>query len=90
MERNEISEHEVRIYLTLKNSGTWMTNAEIADTANVAPRTARAHTLKLVKLGILDLAEVFPAHRYRIASTASKRNAGYHHRLENAQAVFGL
>lgn len=90
MERNEISVHEVRIYIALKTSGAWMTNAEIATLAQVAPRTARAHTLKLVNLGILDLAEVFPAHRYRIATKASKRNAGYYNRLDNAQSVFGL
>lgn len=90
MERNEVSIHEVRVYVALKAAGGWMTNAEIAEAAEVAPRTARAHSLKLVRLGVLDLAEVFPAHRYRLAEHARKRNAAYTQRLEAAREVFGL
>lgn len=90
MERNEISVHEVRVYVALKAAGGWLTNTEIAEAAKVAARTARAHTLKLVRLGVLDLAEVFPAHRYRLAELAKKRNTAYVQRLESARAVFGL
>jgi hypothetical protein len=63
---------------------------EIAEKSGVAQRTARAHALKLVNLGIFDQAEVFPAHRYRLAETADKRNKGYALRLEQAMSVFGL
>lgn len=90
MERNEISLHETRVYLALRASGGWMTNSEVAAAAGVAGRTARAHTLRLVGLGVLDLAEVFPAHRYRLSEKAPRRNAAYVNRLEAAAAVFGL
>jgi hypothetical protein len=89
MEHNEVSFHEVRVYLAYKSATGWLTAREVAAKSGVAERTARAHSLKLVKLGVLDQAEVFPAHRYRIAGKAAKRNAGYLRRLENACAVFG-
>ena len=89
-ENNEISIHEVRIYNVLQSNQTqWITNKQIATEAKVSGRTARLHTLRLVKLGILDQAEVFPAHRYRISEKASKRNVAYVQRLEKAKEVFG-
>ncbi len=91
MERNEVSSHEVRLYRAAKASGaTWLTSQDLAQAAGVASRTARAHAAKLVKLGILDLAEVFPAHRYRFSDKADKRNQAYIHRLDKAAEVFGL
>jgi predicted ArsR family transcriptional regulator len=68
----------------------WLTGAEIAKKSGVVPRTVRAHLLKLVNLGLLDVAEVFPAHRYRISEKAEKRNASYIKRLDAAAEVFGL
>jgi predicted ArsR family transcriptional regulator len=90
MERNEVSVHQARIYVAIKNAAGWVTNREIAKSASVAERTARQHTLNLVKLGVLDLAEVFPAHKYRLSEKASKRNAAYVNRLESAREVFAL
>ncbi len=92
MERNEVSLHEVRVYLALKGQPQrWLTNREItALLPGVAPRTVRAHTLKLVQLGLIDQAEVFPAHRYRWSEKAAKRNSSYSLRLEQACSVFGL
>ena len=90
MERNEISVHQVRIYVALKDANAWMTNKQIAELAGVAERTARQLTFNLVKLGVLDLAEVFPAHKYRMSEKASKRNASYVNRLELARSVFSL
>lgn len=46
--------------------------------------------MKLVDLGLLDQAEVFPAHRYRLSSKADKRNKSYLQRLERAAEVFGI
>lgn len=90
-EHNAISIHEVRIFLALTASGGWLTNHEIAAAvSDVAPRTVRAHTLKLVQAGLVDQAVVFPGHRYRIAAKASKRNQGYLQRLMQAAEVFGL
>jgi predicted ArsR family transcriptional regulator len=91
MESNEISIHEAKLFLALKKTGEqWTTSKELAKQAGVADRTARAHLVKLVKLNLADVAEVFPAHRYRYAEKASKRNAGYVNRLERAAEVFGL
>ena len=91
MEKNEVSRHEVAVYRTLaENRDDWMTSAEIASASGVAPRTARAHALKLVRLGLLDQAEVFPAHRYRLSEYASKRNRGYADRIARAADAFGI
>lgn len=87
MENSEISIHEWRVYEALRQGG-WMTSASIAEKANVAKRTARHHCLRLVKLGIVDQAEVFPAHRYRLSKMAQKRNLSYCQRLELAAEVF--
>jgi predicted ArsR family transcriptional regulator len=88
MEKNEVSLHEVLVYQVLAE-GKWVTNREIADRTGVAPRTARQHTLKLVKLGIADQAEVFPAHRYRLSDHAGQRNRGYADRIKRAAEIFG-
>jgi hypothetical protein len=91
MERNEISHHECRFFVVLKkNKDKWMSHKELATEAKISERTARAYTLKFVKLGLLDVAEVFPAHRYRYAEKASKRNTGYVDRLERVCEVFGI
>lgn len=89
MERHTVSEHEVRVFLALKSAGGWLTNLEVAERAKVAARTARLHTRRLVALGVLDVAEVFPGHRYRIAEKAGRRNAGYVQRLDDAITIMG-
>jgi len=90
MERSEISRHEIAVFETLLKADGWITNREIAEQAGVAPRTARAHSLKLVQLGIADQAEVFPAHRYRISEFAAQRNRGYTDRLARAAEALGM
>lgn len=91
MERNEISVHEARIFTALsKGKDLWLTSKELAMQAHVAWRTARAHALRLVQLGILDVAEVFPAHKYRLSGKAEKRNAAYMIRLTKAVHVFSI
>ena len=92
MEKNEVSIHEVRVYVTLTSSkNKWLSNSEIAAmTSGVALRTVRAYTLKFVKAGLLDQAEVFPSHRFRWAEKAGKRNIGYLQRLDHAREVFGI
>lgn len=91
MERGEVSRHEVAVYKVLHDAkDAWLTSAELAVRAAVAPRTARAHALKLVRLGVVDQAEIFPGHRYRIAEHAIKRNRGYVDRLHHAASVLGV
>ncbi len=90
MERNEISLHEVKIYRAfLGTPSKWFTNREVASLSGVAGRTARLHTKRLVSIGILDQAELFPAHRYRLSARAGKRDAGYLNRLNKAIEIFG-
>lgn len=89
VEKGEISLHEVKLYRVFTDTPSeWLTNKEVAASSGVAERTARMHTLRLVKLGILDLAEVFPAHRFKLSSMANKRNQSYLLRLERACEVF--
>lgn len=83
VERNEVSRHEVLVFRSLAID-RWVTSRQVAETSGVAPRTARAHLLKLVRLGVVDQAEVFPAHRYRLSEFAAKRNRGYTDRLDRA------
>lgn len=90
MEGNEISVHQLRIYLFVKGSSAWLTSKEVAIGAKVADRTARQHLFRLVGLGIFDQAEVFPGHRYKFSDMASKRNYGYLLRLEQAKEVMSL
>lgn len=88
VERNEISEQEVRFYRAAKATTDWTTASDLARAAKIAPRTSRAYALKFVKLGLFDLAEVWPAHRYRWSSVAAKRNRSYVDRLARAADVF--
>jgi hypothetical protein len=89
-ETNEISFHLVKVYVFLKKNSGWHTARKIAAGATVADRTARAHVLKMVQLGIVDQAEVFPAHHYRLSNLASKRNKTFVQRIEEAMQIFGL
>lgn len=90
MERNEVSKHELLVVQALCEHQDWISAKEVAERTGVAPRTARAHALKLVKLGIVEQAEVFPGHRYRISGFASKRNRGYVDRLKKAAEVLDI
>jgi DNA-binding IclR family transcriptional regulator len=89
-ERSEVSLHEIKVlHALMSNPDKWLTHKEISQTSRVNERTTRAHTLRLVKLGMLEKAEVFPAHKYRWSAKASKRNAAYAQRIEQAIQVFG-
>jgi hypothetical protein len=87
-ERNEISGQEVAFYRAALAATDWSTAKTLADVAGIAHRSGRAYALKFVKLGLLDLAEVWPAHRYRWSKLAAKRNRAYVQRLEQAAEVF--
>jgi hypothetical protein len=90
MEKNEISLHEVKVFEVVRNANGWITNNEIAEQALIAPRTARAHTFKLVQLGVFDVVEVFPAHKFKLSEKAGKRNQAYMLRIQKAKEAFGL
>jgi hypothetical protein len=89
--RETVSLQEVRVYETLRAHGaTWLTNREItALVPGVAERTVRAYTRRWVQLGLLETIPLFPAPRYRLASTATSRNRRYLQRLRESAVVFG-
>jgi hypothetical protein len=73
MEKNEISIHGIKVFKAIKDAGKWVSNLEIASAIDgVSNRTIRAHTLRLVQMGRLDQAEVFPSHRYRLAEKPTR------------------
>ena len=87
-ETNEISLHAVRVYRVLKES-RWLSAQEIAALANIGRRTARAYAKRFTDLGIVDVAELWPGHRYRLSASAAKRNHGFLQRLEQASEILG-
>lgn len=93
MEHNEISTHELAIVKVLRDGGKWLSNEQILRLHQdgggfpMSDRTVRAKTLKLVGLGLIDQAEVFPSHKYRWSAKAKQRNAAYLLRLERAAEV---
>ena len=90
MERNEISQHEVKVYQALvRHPGQWLSSKDIESfVTDVSPRTIRHHLKKFVDVGVADLAELFPSHRYRWAERAEKRNKAYTLRLQKAAEAF--
>lgn len=91
METGEVSLHRLKVYRFLRDAKGWKSNHEIAAGCDgVSHRTVRLHTKALVDLGILDQAEVFPGHRFRVSEQAEKRNKAYVMRLNAAAEVFGL
>ena len=90
METNEVSWHLLKVYDAVRNHGGRLTAKEIAKLSGVAYRTARSHAAKLVSLGLFDLAEGFPAHRYQLSKVADKRDKAMILRLDAAREAFGL
>lgn len=90
MERSEVSRHEVAVFRAMLQASGWVSSKDIASAAQVAPRTARSHALKLVRLGVADQADVFPGHRYRLSDHAGQRNRGYVDRLRRAAEALGV
>ena len=81
----KISPHETRVFLALKKADCWLTNAEIAQAAGVALRTARHHAFRLTKLCIAEVAALFPEYRYRLTGSGDRN---YLARLKAACAVY--
>ncbi len=88
MEQNTISLQEVRVYRVLRaQPETWFTNIELHEHVKASDRTVRAMTLKFMRLGLVDLMELFPGYRYRWSEKAAKRNRTYLDRLEAAAEI---
>jgi DNA-binding transcriptional ArsR family regulator len=87
--RTKISDPEVAIYHTfLRHKSRWLTNREVADRiGNIAERTVQHHTRRLAKLGILEIAQVFPAPRYRFSEEGMIRNPDYVSRVKAKEVL---
>lgn len=90
MEQAEISIQQVKVFRYISQAKNWVSNHEIAQATGVSLRNVSLHTHRLTSLGILDQAEVYPGHRFRVCEKAEKRNGGYLARLKRAESVFGL
>ena len=88
METNEVSEHLCKVFMCVRSSNGWVTAKDVSAASGVAERTSRAHLSRLVKLGLFDQAETFPAHRYRMSTKAGKRNISMLQRIESACSIF--
>jgi DNA-binding IclR family transcriptional regulator len=88
MEQTEISIHQWKVYTCLDQRKGWLSNRNIATITGVSLRNVSLHTKRLVTLGILDQAEVYPGHRFRLSPKANKRNASYFLRLQQASEIF--
>ena len=66
-----ISLHEIRVFRSLDGAG-WVTATDVSKSARVSPQTARSHLFKFVQLGLVEVARVFPAFRYRIAANVDE------------------
>lgn len=86
-----ISRHEVRVLLVFRQSPErWLDNAQVAEAANINPRTARLHTAKLADLGVLDVQRVFPACKFRIGMSPGPAGRAYLDRWEQAREAHGI
>lgn len=92
MERKGLSRHEVEVFRVLMSEpARWWTHIEIGEAADaVSDRTVRLHTKRLVDAGLIEVIEVFPGYRYRIAQDGRKRNSAYLTRLRRAALALGI
>jgi hypothetical protein len=88
---DRISAHEVKLLLVFRQQpDRWLANGEVAQAAEISPRTARLHTSRLVEIGVLDVERVHPASKFRLVQQLGKAGKAYLARWERAREVFGL
>jgi DNA-binding IclR family transcriptional regulator len=86
-----ISPHEVRLLLVFRQrADEWLTNNVLAQEARVSPRTARAHTDRLVRLGVLEEQQLYPGPVFRLADQPGEEAREYLDRVEKAREIFRL
>ncbi len=90
MGTSEVSLHQVKVFMFIENSTSWVTNDDIVKATEVGSRTVRAHTKKLMDVGLLDHVDTFPGHRFRLMTKLDNRAKAYLQRLRQAIDVFGL
>jgi hypothetical protein len=62
-----VSEHEARVYRTVRDAVRWLSAREIAQRADVHVRTAQLHATGLSQLGVFKEARLSPAFLYKLA-----------------------
>ena len=88
---NRISAHVVKLLLVFRRQPDhWLANGDVAEAAEISPRTVRLHTSRLVEIGVLDVERVHPASKFRLAREPGKAGRAYLERLERAREVLGL
>jgi hypothetical protein len=92
MEGNEISIQEAQTFNAFQKCTAWITSKDLIKQLSdgPAPRSVRHYLAKFVKLGLADVMELWPGHRYRLSDKADKRNTAYFQRLTQAIDAFGL
>jgi predicted DNA-binding transcriptional regulator len=83
--KDQISIYQALVLRAL-DTNRWLTAAEVARSAQMAPRTARAHLHKFLQLGLVDVVRLHPGYRYRLRADAADRP--YAVRLRAALSVF--
>lgn len=86
-ESSEISEKELRTFKAISTK-TWVSNKDIALITKLSRRQVNDYMLKFMKIGLIDQAEVWPEHLYRLSRFAAKRAPGYLERLRFTERVF--
>jgi hypothetical protein len=90
METNEISLHQVRIFEFVRNADGWVSMKDVVTGTGSKRETVGVHLRRFVKLGLIDQAEVWPGHRFRVSALAEKRNKAMLERLDRAREIFRL
>ena len=86
-----ISPHEVRLLLVFRRrADEWLTNNALAREAEVSPRTARAPTDRLVRMGVLEEQRLYPGPVFRLADEPGEEAREYLERVEKAREIFRL
>lgn len=92
MGSKKISRHEVEVFHLLRlDREKWYSVQDLAAALkekNIADRTVRLHVSRFAQAGLLEIAEIFPAKRYRLSEKGG--DAGFRSKLEQTAAILGL
>lgn len=92
MDRKKISRHEVEVFHLLHlDLEKWHSVQDLAAALkdkNIADRTVRLHVSRFAQAGLLEIAEIFPAKRYRLMAKGG--DVDYRAKLEQTEAILGL
>jgi hypothetical protein len=70
-----INSNEVRVYGTVRDALRWLSAVEIAQRADMHPRTVRNHTRHLVAAGVFREAPFTDGYLYQLARRSAEHHA---------------